>query len=178
MLEEIIEYVKFLPLQVKVRSPTQPFLCSMLSGLPSSRLLICIAYLWLKVLSMSRLGTTEAVVPLLTESQTEVNHITRAWMNSEYIVRASCDWAAASNAELRWPSPVPEVRLRLRQAAGRRRQPIVVYFWHKCWLHSWWTTDLCIIWIKTLLVMHRKYCMENIYLIWCCYCFKIIFLCV
>ena len=45
-----------------------------------------------------------------------------------YIVRASCDWAAAGNAELRWPSPVPEVRLRLRQAAGRRRQPVVVYF--------------------------------------------------
>ncbi|KXG30460.1 uncharacterized protein LOC110434329 isoform X1 [Sorghum bicolor] len=40
MLEEIIEYVKFLQLQVKV-------------------------------LSMSRLGATEAVVPLLTESQTE-----------------------------------------------------------------------------------------------------------
>jgi len=51
-------------------------------------------------------------------------------MNSEYIVRASCDWAAAGNAELQWPSPVPEVRLRLRlrQAAGRRRQPVVVYF--------------------------------------------------
>ena len=78
MLEEIIEYVKFLQLQVKVRSPPPPFLCSMLSGLPSSRLLVCIACLWLKVLSMSRLGTTEAVVPLLTESQTEVNHITRA----------------------------------------------------------------------------------------------------
>jgi len=45
MLEEIIEYVKFLQLQVKVRSPPPPFLCSMLSGLPSSRLLICIAYL-------------------------------------------------------------------------------------------------------------------------------------
>ena len=45
-----------------------------------------------------------------------------------YIVRASCDWSAAGNAELRWPSPVPEVRLRLRQAAGRRRQPVVVYF--------------------------------------------------
>ncbi|WVZ74969.1 hypothetical protein U9M48_023082, partial [Paspalum notatum var. saurae] len=40
MLDEIIEYVKFLQLQVKV-------------------------------LSMSRLGATEAVVPLLTESQTE-----------------------------------------------------------------------------------------------------------
>jgi len=40
MLDEIIDYVKFLQLQVKV-------------------------------LSMSRLGATEAVVPLLTESQTE-----------------------------------------------------------------------------------------------------------
>ena len=38
-------------------------------------------------------------------------------MNSEYIVRASCDWAAAGNAELRWPSPVPEVRL----SSGRQR---------------------------------------------------------
>ena len=156
MFEEIIEYIKFLQLQVKVRSPPPPFLCSMLSGLPSSRLLICIVCLWLKVLSMSRLGTTEAVVPLLTESQTEVNHITRAWMNSEYIVRASCDWAAAGNAELRWPSPVPEVRLRLRQAASRRRQPIVVYFWHKCWLFVYYLNE-------TLLVMHRQYCMEYIY---------------
>jgi len=28
----------------------------------------------------------------------------------------SCDWAVVGNAELRWPSPVPEVRL--RQAGG------------------------------------------------------------
>lgn len=35
---------------------------------------LLITSLWLKVLSMSRLGATEAVVPLLTESQTKVNY--------------------------------------------------------------------------------------------------------
>jgi hypothetical protein len=53
MLDEIIDYVKFLQLQVKV-------------------------------LSMSRLGATEAVVPLLTESQTEV----KSWESESRVHRA------------------------------------------------------------------------------------------
>ena len=89
-----------------------------------------VACLWLKVLSMSRLGATEAVVPLLTESQTEVNHITRVWMNLEsqspFWLKVLVTGLLAGDAELRRSSPVPEVRL-IRQAAGRRRQPAVVW---------------------------------------------------
>jgi hypothetical protein len=71
MLEEIIEYIKFLQLQTKVRMHCCSQFCSVnyLLLLLKSQLtpLIC-----LKVLSMSRLGATEAVVPLLMESQDEV----------------------------------------------------------------------------------------------------------
>ena len=68
MLDEIIDYVKFLQLQVKVCS--SPLLHAVWVAVTC----LLISSLWLQVLSMSRLGATEAVVPLLTESQTEVNH--------------------------------------------------------------------------------------------------------
>uniref|UniRef100_A0A0D3F6J4 BHLH domain-containing protein n=1 Tax=Oryza barthii TaxID=65489 RepID=A0A0D3F6J4_9ORYZ len=73
MLDEIIDYVKFLQLQVKVCVPPQPLVFTAMfvsiDKLFSASVLMPL--LSLKVLSMSRLGAAEAVVPLLTETQTE-----------------------------------------------------------------------------------------------------------
>ena len=80
MLDEIIDYVKFLQLQVKVWLSTVfetstgsfPFLDDKLA--------------WFQVLSMSRLGSPGAVLPLLTESQTEVPNLLTTYMNSCILV--------------------------------------------------------------------------------------------
>lgn len=67
MLEEIIVYAKFLQLQTKVcghlSSAITFFSCFSTHVIHVSAL---------KVLSMSRLGSTEAVVPLLRDSQNDV----------------------------------------------------------------------------------------------------------
>ena len=86
----------------------------------------------------------------------------RAWPASPCKDQRIC---RCSSSKLQWLAMQSSGGLLLSPrsglGSGRRRQPVVIYFWHKCWLYSWWTIDLCIIWMKPVghaqKVLYKKY---------------------